>query len=307
MRTLQVFCVLGALVISGCEFTSSMNEQATVENEALSLSKKDKSSSSTVVVTANDLATDKAAEQANPTSWFFYNDETDVIDNALGSFVTGPETPPAGAGSAEISVSGTQRRNLATYLFSGVELDEITTLAFSTYNPVAGNGGSSTRSAYLNFNVDFDGSDTWQRRLVFVPSQNGIVVQDTWQEWDAIDGGDALWTWSGYVASGNTWPDGDPNEYRTWSDVLASFPNIAVRTTDSWLGMRVGEPYASGYTENLDKFVFGTADGTTVYDFEPVIGPPTDKNECKKGGWQLFNNPSFPNQGQCIQHVNTGN
>ena len=34
--------------------------------------------------------------------------------------------------------------------------------------------------------------------------------------------------------------------------------------------------------------------------------PPTDKDDWKKGGWATFDNPSFPNQGQCIKYVNTG-
>jgi len=37
------------------------------------------------------------------------------------------------------------------------------------------------------------------------------------------------------------------------------------------------------------------------------IGPPTNKDQCKNGGWQLFNYPrTFKNQGDCIQFVNTG-
>jgi len=34
-----------------------------------------------------------------------------------------------------------------------------------------------------------------------------------------------------------------------------------------------------------------------------LVGPPTDKNQCKKGGWKTFNNPTFKNQGQCISFV----
>jgi hypothetical protein len=58
----------------------------------------------------------------------------------------------------------------------------------------------------------------------------------------------------------------------------------------------------------------GTAPGSLGFGFEfdnveqasgPIlIGPPSDKDECKKGGWQSFNNPEFRNQGQCIAHVN---
>jgi hypothetical protein len=127
--------------------------------------------------------------------WFFYNDENDTKDSTLGTFVEGPETPPSGKGSVKISVTGTQRRNLATYQFSGTPLEDITELSYFTYNPSEGNGGSADRAAYLQFNVDFDGSDIWQRRLSFVPKNNGVVEQNKWQEWDAIDGGDAQWTY----------------------------------------------------------------------------------------------------------------
>jgi len=34
-----------------------------------------------------------------------------------------------------------------------------------------------------------------------------------------------------------------------------------------------------------------------------LVGPPTDKDQCKKGGWKLFNNPTFKNQGKCVSYV----
>lgn len=367
---------------------------------ALSTSTAGAISPSNVVVTQNDLATDIADVTANPTKWFFYNDETDQIDTSLGSMVAGPGTPPMGDGSAQMSVSGTQRRNLATYQFSGTKLSDITELKFSTYNPSAGNGGSATRSAYLNFNIDFNGTDTWQRRIAYVPNQNGTVQQDQWQEWDAIDGGAAQWSYSG-----PTWPvTGEPGStLKTWSQILSDYPDVRIRVTDSWLGLRVGEPYANGYTENVDKFVFGTAAGTTVFDFDidstkptvsitdpangdvldtgsftasgtaadtsgidhvlytvtkitglggtylasvdngtangttawdfsvsdladgfyrlkvqafdaagnwrykyidvQVASVPTDKDQCKNGGWQTFTTLGFKNQGDCIKYV----
>lgn|SRR5574341_338716 len=48
----------------------------------------------------------------------------------------------------------------------------------------------------------------------------------------------------------------------------------------------------------MDDFIYG----------EPsVVGPPTDKEQCKKGGWSTFDFPrAFKNQGDCIQFVNTG-
>jgi len=233
-------------------------------------------SSTIVKVTANDLETETdrfiAAEISD--KWFFYNDETDEIDNSLGSFVTGPGTPPVGEGSIEISVNGTQRRNIATYQFRGTPLEDITALGFSTYNPSAGNGTGANSSGFLHFNVDFDESDTWQRRLVYVPSKNGTVLPDTWQHWDAIDGGNALWQMSGGDWPGTTTPG---TTARTWADILDSYPGVRIRVTDAFLGIRVGEPYQNGYTENIDAFVFGTADGVTTYDFDlPTSGETID-------------------------------
>jgi hypothetical protein len=42
-----------------------------------------------------------------------------------------------------------------------------------------------------------------------------------------------------------------------------------------------------------------------VCDLE--TGPPSNHDQCKNGGWKLFNVPrKFKNQGDCIQFVNTG-
>lgn len=237
-------------------------------------------STNAVTVYPADMATSPADVISTPTKWFFYNDENDTIDNTLGSFVTGPATPPVGTGSVEVAVTGSQRRNLATYQFGGTKLGDITMLKFSTYNKSAGNGGSATRSAYLNFNVDFTGnSSSWQRRIGFVPSQNGTVTQDNWKEWDAIQAGQAMWFYSGATwPTTATGPDaglvGVPGStLRSWNTLLADYPGIRVLSGDSWLGLRVGEPYADGYTENLDKFVLGTASTVTTWNFDPTPAP----------------------------------
>lgn len=220
-----------------------------------------------IVVQPQDTAKNITDVFADSSSWFFYNDETDVIDDSLGSFVAGPATAPLGDGSAQISVVGTERRNLATYQFGGVVLADITELGFSTFNPSAGNGGSANRSAYLHFNVDFDGSDTWQSRLIFTPP-SGDVVQDSWQAWDAIAGNTALW----YYSDSN-WPvTGEPGTTaKTWAQILSDYPSARILEPNPWLGIRVGSPYADGYTENIDAFVFGTAVETTTFNFEPLL------------------------------------
>lgn len=206
-----------------------------------------------------------------PNNWGFFNDETNTVDPSLGTWVNGPAPVPYGNGSVQISVTGTQRRNLATSNFGGTMLSDITVMKFSTFNPSGGNGGSADRSGYLNFNVDFTGSDTFQNRLVFVPASNGAVVQDSWQEWDTINGGNAIWTFSG-----TNWPagiggGGEPGgTAKTWSQILSQYPNARMLALYPFTGIRVGEPYTNGYTENIDSFTFGTPTATTIYDFEPT-------------------------------------
>ncbi len=35
----------------------------------------------------------------------------------------------------------------------------------------------------------------------------------------------------------------------------------------------------------------------------PVVGPPTDKDQCNRGRWALFNHPTFKNQGDCVSYT----
>jgi len=230
---------------------------------------------STIVVTAADLdgtSSNPAVVRADGLNkWFMYNDTTDTVDNTLGSFVLGPGTPLHGTGSVSFTLGANpnDRKNIATYQFGGTKLSDVTNMSYIAYSQ-SGVAGPN-ESPFLNFNVDFTGSNTWQKRLVYVPSANmASVPQDTWNNYDVIDSGNALWTWSGYVANGNKWPDGNTNQYRTWSDIVAAFPNAGVLSTDSWLGVRVGEPGPSGYTGAVDAFSLGTAAGTTTFDFEKV-------------------------------------
>ncbi|HZZ98990.1 MAG TPA: hypothetical protein VFG51_03590 [Candidatus Saccharimonadia bacterium] len=35
-----------------------------------------------------------------------------------------------------------------------------------------------------------------------------------------------------------------------------------------------------------------------------LVGPPVNKDACKKDGWKTFNSPSFKNQGECVSYTN---
>ena len=264
----------------------------------------------TVTVTQNDLDN----TSANPAvvmndglnKWFMYNDTTDAVDNTLGSFVVGPTTPLFNRGSAAFTLgaSPNDRKNIATYRFSGTKLADIDTLFYVAYSH-SGVAGAN-ESPFLAFNVDFNGTGAWQKRLVYVPSANmASVPQDTWNFYDAFNGGNTLWTWSGYAANGNKWPDGNTSEYRSWNNILASFTGVRILPVDGWLGVRVGEPGPAGYTGNVDAFALGTSTGTTIYDFEPLV-QPSGKDDCKGDGWKTLvngQNSAFKNQGACVSYV----
>lgn len=61
----------------------------------------------------------------------------------------------------------------------------------------------------------------------------------------------------------------------------------------------VNDAGLDGYFDNV---VVNQDSGITTYDFEPLL-MPSDKNECKNGGWMIFNSPFFKNQGDCVSHV----
>ncbi|WP_211221260.1 choice-of-anchor P family protein [Ktedonobacter racemifer] len=244
----------------------------------------------TVIVTAVDLdyTSSNPADVAGDglKKWFMYND---TVDNTLGSFVVEPGIPPPGNGRGSVQFTLgpsllpppqlTQRDNIATYQFSGTRLVSITAMSYSAYSH-SGVAGPN-ESPFLNFNVDFDGNRAdFQGRLVYVPSANGAVQQDTWNTFDVIGDCSPLWTWSRLGSHGNKWPDyplhqpQSTSQYRTWHDIITAFPDARILPISpdnaGWLGIRVGEPGPTGYTGNVGSFTLGTAAGTTTFDFEPT-------------------------------------
>ncbi len=253
--------------------------------------------------------------QVDATHWYFYNDTTDVAstaeDPAHYKFVTGPGTPPAGVGSVffhDDTPNTNQRWDINTRRYAGTPLSSLTSLKFNTYEPA---GNAPGHAIFLNFDVSFGVTPPtgYQGRLFFVPTENGAVLPDTWQEWDTL-GSTALWGWSHYASNGGHWPDGNTAPRRTWADIVASFPSATMDNSAApgfgQLVFRAGEPYPAGFTGYLDKVTAGVGGNDTVFDFEPLIGPPTSKDQCRDGGWQQFNNPPFKNQGDCVSYVSTG-
>lgn len=79
---------------------------------------------------------------------------------------------------------------------------------------------------------------------------------------------------------------GELNVYVDNVYVLTHFPTTTHRTGQT--GVIHGN--AGGYFDNF------------MITSDSIIGPPTDKTQCKKDGWHLFNNPTFNTQGSCIKY-----
>jgi hypothetical protein len=203
--------------------------------------------------------------------WGFVDDNS---NGGTGVLVNGPATPPSGTGSAQISLSASNQG----YLFGtaefdahgGTNLSDITSLGYSTYQPVT-NTGSNALS--LQFPVDYDTTDSttsYQGRVTFEPSSTGAVTNGVWQTWNPLTQG----TW---------WQTGTPKIAKvtgaifctqaipcSWSALVAHYPRAAINPTDGFpaIVFKAGSGWAVPFTGAVDNFAFGVSGNTTVYDFE---------------------------------------
>jgi hypothetical protein len=282
----------------------------------------------TKVVTEGDIT--RQAENTPPTdNWVLYTRAG--TPPSAGAFVVGPGNPPLGDGSFKATTNtGGEKVFLFNYDHVGTRLADIHTLSYQTYRVA----GSAQQVAALNIVIDFNGPDAAGgfSTLVFEPVYNtdqGAVVSGEWQDW--IASGSGIW-WStrpinGQCAGATAACD------KTWDEIKANNPD-AVILEGFGINQGSGNP---GLISGVDALTINCL----TYDFEPDtdndgigdgadncptvanadqsdidgdgIGDacdtstkPTSKDQCKNGGYTRFNDPTFKNQGDCIQYVNTG-
>jgi hypothetical protein len=209
----------------------------------------------TQVVREGDIS--RQAENTAPTSnWVLYHRNA-----GDGAFEVGPGTPPAGTGSLELTTPGSSDKVFAfNYDHVGTALSDIDGMGYSTYR----SAGSLQQDTALNIEVDYNGDAAGGfTTLVFEPVYNtsqGAVVNDTWQTWDAYDGGEARW-WSSNAIPGL--PNRDT--FVSWDTVVANNPDAVIL---GGYGFNQGSGNA-GLVANVDALSFSTAADTVTYDFEP--------------------------------------
>lgn len=225
-------------------------------------------------------------------SWFMNDTRTGGSVSFVDSSLQVTTTDANGTSQA--------KAQLVNYGYIGTPLSSIYALSYDALRS-SGSTNSAAQTISLNIEVDFVGDGSSYTTLVFEPVYQsggvGAMAIDTWQTWDAYAGGGATW-WSTKDIPGVC----AFNCFVSWSDIVASNPDAVVV---GLLGFNVGSGWAGNFVGYADWLTVND----TTYDFEsdpPLIGPPTSKDECKKSGWQTFNNPPFKNQGDCVSFVASG-
>ncbi len=244
------------------------------------------------------LAATVVVSQSSNTSWNFIEGVPGT--GAVVDFVTGPTNPPNGSAGSLHFFTGTNGENFLEARngqFGGgtVKLSDINALSYDTFVTSSGTGVDAPLLWLEVYNPLSNQVDI----LLYDPASNGTVSNGIWQSWDAL--------------SGNWLKTNGGNFIGTLANYIAiSGQEGAVLTNQSaGGGIRLtvggGSLVSDVFDQNVDAFTIGVVGSEpTTYDFENVSvvsTTPTNKDECKKGGWQNFNNPVFKNQGSCVSYV----
>ena len=245
---------------------------------------------------------------ANLAGWAFITSSADGVAAIVAS--TPPQMP--GGTSAARLFTGTHGEEFAEIRnsnFAGVDLASLSELSYCTY--VTQFNGAQV--PFLALNVDTDGNGTVDDILIFEPEySNGVynpsipaqpaVALNTWQCWDALNGG-----WYSNILDTNSGPGAD---VKPLSYILDQYPNEGadaqiVNNSEGLGGVRIISGFGSPtdvFNAYVDNVMVATGSDCVRYDFQ-LFTVPTDKDQCKNGGWMTFNPPGgpFKNQGDCIQ------
>lgn len=196
-----------------------------------------------------------------PNSWFYYDDIANSALTTPNDYAYGLGTPVLGIGSARLltpASGNTSKLLFATKEFNGTRLDDINHFSYFTYV-------TSGSAPFVQLGIDADLTDSntnWQGRLVWVPSNNGPVVNNTWQYWYPMEGE----YWATQAPVNSVCPQSNPC---TLAEIIAAFPNIGIGSDPSigFIGFRA-DP---SWNTRVDAVSVGTNTGFKTFDFEPTV------------------------------------
>src|SRR5687767_13254512 len=199
----------------------------------------------------------------------------------------GFETPPLGSGSLHITPGqdGNDNAQARHPGYAGTLLSNLTALSYSTFVEVDGSGG---QTPYLILSIDNTGDGVADASLFFEPAyqtgaypgdpvpNQGALVTDTWQTWNALVGG-----W--WVGTG-----GPP--LVTLANYAAANPTATIVNSGTGLGgVRIVTGFGAGAWDNFlgaaDNFTIGVSGVNTTYDFEPAAATVVTVTIPTPDGW----------------------
>lgn len=195
------------------------------------------------------------------------------------AFVNGPAKPPLGKGSLELTTEDTAgKQQHLEYQQQGRAISTVNEMSYWTYRHAE---STAPPIQVVGLNMEVLGANTGvsggYATFVYEPVYNGgVIVDNTWQNWDAYRGGNAIW-WSTRTISVGDVPvicsPSDPNPlcvnkvYMPWSAIVAANPGATILS----YGVNQGSG-SPDLIDNTDALTIGTGSDRWVYNFE-----------CKKG------------------------
>lgn len=248
--------------------------------------------------TTNNSGTTVTVTPANNDGWA----TADTNGGGMVQFVYDPSSPlPDGALQLTTDTTATAK---AQYIHTASRaLSDVKTLSYQTMQFTA-NSQSGDPSYQLVVCLAGLANNTCNgyTNLVYEPYWNGTVTPKAWQNWDVASG--KLWSSRSYTDATNTnctvTAGGGGQPFYTIADLSSACPNAQV----VGFGVNVGSNNPN-YVVEVDQVVFNTY----TYDFE-LTNAPTNKNDCKDGGYNKLTNASgdsFKNQGACVSYANQNN
>lgn len=204
--------------------------------------------SAIVVVTPDNLGSWQRGPLLSPCSPFIGDLE----------FVSGPSTPPVGAGSLQFGIGPTSP--LVSFLgraLDNVPVGNITALRYSTYVVSSIPAGAAPR---LLLSIETQEPSAPFEQLVFTPPPASVVT-GTWQSWDALAG-----TWTALYA----FPTPPP---MTLAAYVAAHPAARITQLQGGLAILAGCNGAQSLS-NVDAVSVGVSGAVTLFDFE-LVAPAT--------------------------------
>lgn len=198
--------------------------------------------------------------------WAFGSESCSGGSTASGQLVSGPSTPPSGAGSFRLQTgaNGFSMPALRHAALDGVRPDAITALGYRAWTQNAPLAPSIVLDIDLDADGDLDDRLTFEPRyqsgVAGIPDQ-GPVASNAWQPWDARAGG-----WWALLTPGFA-----PGGAGTLAAYALARPTARVLATAAGgLALAMGcEGFAwAGTTGFVDGLEVATAAASTTYDFE---------------------------------------